>query len=69
MDGETPAKTEEIYTRYKQLTNVVDVDVLGQRRVHDHLSELSLHEGFTVDEWNDGIRGGSYYLYELNWPQ
>lgn len=66
VDGETPAKTEEVYTRYKQIADVVDIDVLGQRRVRDHLSELPLHGFLSVDERNDGIRGDSYYLYELS---
>ena len=48
------------------LFDVLDVDVLTDRRVRDHLSELVLHGFLTVSEQNDGFHGGSSYEYELN---
>ena len=64
--GLTPLRTQEIYNRYTSYADRVDVDALGERRIRDHLSELSLHGFLKVSERNDGFHGGSYYEYELN---
>lgn len=61
-----PVRTQEIYDRYQTYAERVAVDALGERRIRDHLSELSLHGFLQVSERNDGFHGGSYYEYELN---
>ncbi|MFC6838411.1 Cdc6/Cdc18 family protein [Halomarina ordinaria] len=61
-----PVRTQEIYDRYVTYAERVDVDALGERRIRDHLSELSLHGFLQVSQRNDGFHGGSYYEYELN---
>lgn len=66
IDGTTPVRTGEIYDQYTAYADRVAVDPLGERRIRDHLSELSLHGFLQVSERNDGIHGGSYYEYELN---
>ena len=63
---QTPVRTQDIYNRYRTYADQVDMDPLGERRIRDHLSELSLHGFLTVNEKNDGFHGGSYYEYELN---
>jgi cell division control protein 6 len=66
ISGVAPVRTQEIYDRYQTYANRVAVDALGERRIRDHLSELSLHGFLQVRERNDGYHGGSYYEYELN---
>ncbi|MDS0300981.1 orc1/cdc6 family replication initiation protein [Halogeometricum sp. S1BR25-6] len=61
-----PVRTQEIYERYQNYADRISADALGERRIRDHLSELSLHGFLTVAERNDGFHGGSYYEYELN---
>lgn len=61
-----PVRTQEIYERYSDYAESISLDALGERRIRDHLSELSLHGFLKVSERNDGFHGGSYYEYELN---
>lgn len=68
VDGETPAKTEDVYDRYTRLAGEVDANVIGERRVRDHLSDLSLQGFLSVSEQNKGYHGGSYHEYELDVP-
>ena len=63
---QTPVRTQDIYKRYGNYADEVDMNTLGERRIRDHLSELSLHGFLKVSERNDGFHGGSYYEYELN---
>jgi len=44
----------------------MDANVLSERRVRDHLSELSMQGVLNVNERNTGIHGGSYYEYEIS---
>lgn len=66
VSGKTPSRTSDIYKKYEIFAKNVDMSVLGERRIRDHLSELSLQGILTVQERNEGIHGGSYYEYGLN---
>lgn len=65
-EGETPCKRSEIYDRYRGVAESVDADVVSDRTIHDRISQLRLKGFITHEERNDGIHGGSYYLYGLD---
>jgi len=66
VQSETPAKTQHVYETYTALAEELDANVLSERRVRDHLSELSMQGVLNVNERNTGIHGGSYYEYEIS---
>lgn len=66
VQSETPSKTQHIYETYTALAEELDANVLSERRVRDHLSELSMQGVLNVNERNTGIHGGSYYEYEIS---
>lgn len=65
-EDETPCKRSEIYERYQVIAERVDSDVVSDRTIHDRISQLRLKGFIQHDERNDGIHGGSYYLYSLD---
>ncbi|RBI58640.1 cell division control protein Cdc6 [halophilic archaeon] len=65
-EDETPCKRSEIYERYQVVAERVDSDVVSDRTIHDRISQLRLKGFIQHDERNDGIHGGSYYLYSLD---
>ena len=65
-EGETPCKRSEIYERYQIVADMLDVDVVTDRTIHDRISQLRLKGFIEYDEQNDGLHGGSYYLYDLD---
>lgn len=66
VHGDTPARTREIYPVYQQMAKAVNIDPLVERRIRDHLRELSLCSVLGLKEYNDGYREGSYFEYQLN---
>lgn len=65
-DGSTPVRRKQVYQRYKKFAEAVDADVKTARTIHDQLSQLTLKGILDVTERNEGIKGGNYYLYDLN---
>ncbi len=65
-EGLTPCKRSDIYERYELIADMVDSDVVSDRTIHDRISQLRLKGFIQHDERNDGIHGGSYYLYGLD---
>ncbi len=65
-EGLTPAKRSKIYDRYTEAAQEIDADVKTDRTIHDRLSQLNLKGFLDVEERNEGLRGGSYYQYELD---
>lgn len=63
---ETPARTKSIYRRYRKVARRFNSDPLKRRRIHDHLSDLTLSEILGIVEQTAGR--GNYNLYELNVP-
>lgn len=61
-----PVKSHAIYDEYTTAANAIDVDVKTDRTIRDRLSQLSLKGFLEVEERNQGSRGGSYYLYDLD---
>lgn len=62
--GETPERTKVIYEQYQQVAREYGNDPLKRRRVHDHLSDLSLHGILRLVESSGGR--GNYNEYELD---
>jgi len=65
--AETPCRTREIYEEYVTLCDSSGADSLGQRSVHNHLSDLRMLGILTAQENRSGSRG-NYYSYELDVP-
>lgn len=62
--GETPERTKIIYERYCEVLRSHGSDPLKRRRVHDHLSDLSLHGILRLVDSSGGR--GNYNEYELD---
>lgn len=65
-EGKTPCKRSEVYERYRLIARAAEVDIVSDRTIHDRISQLRLKGFINHDERNDGIHGGSYYLYSLD---
>ena len=65
-EGETPCKRSDIYDRYQVVAKLAESDPVSDRTIHDRISQLRLKGFIQYDERNDGIHGGSYYLYSLD---
>lgn len=63
---ETPARTGELYPVYREIAESVGSEPLVQRRMRDHLQELSLHGQISLKTQTGGIQGGTYYTAELS---
>ncbi|MCL9818338.1 Cdc6/Cdc18 family protein [Natronocalculus amylovorans] len=63
--GETPVKRRDIYALYLKLCDEIGSDPVTDRTIHDRISQLRQKGFVEADERNDGISGGSYYLYDL----
>lgn len=64
---ETPCRTREIYEEYTTLCESSETDSLGQRSLHNHLSDLRMLGILSAHENRSGSRG-NYYNYELDVP-
>lgn len=65
IDEETPARTRQVFQKYKSIVNRLDGNQLVERRVRDHLQSLGM-QGFLLAEIrNKGIQGGSHYRFNL----
>ena len=65
-EGEAPARTREVYSRYKNIANKIDADTIAMRRVRDHLQDLDLAGVVNAIEQNKGIQGGHHYMFEVS---
>ncbi|MFC6835476.1 Cdc6/Cdc18 family protein [Halomarina ordinaria] len=63
---ETPARTGEVYPVYREIAESVGSEPLVRRRMRDHLQELSLHGQIALTSQSGGVKGGTYYVAELN---
>jgi len=64
---ETPCRTRDIYEEYTTLCESSETDSLGQRSLHNHLSDLRMLGILSAHENRSGSRG-NYYNYELDVP-
>lgn len=65
IGDETPARTREVYQKYKSIADRLTSNQLVERRVRDHLQSLGM-QGFLIAETrNKGIQGGAHYRFEL----
>jgi cell division control protein 6 len=65
IDEETPARTRQIFQKYKSIVDRLDGNQLVERRVRDHLQSLGMQGFLLVETRNKGIQGGSHYRFEL----
>lgn len=65
IDEETPARTRQVYQKYKSIVNRLDGNRLVERRVRDHLQSLGMQGFLFAETRNTGIQGGSHYRFEL----
>ena len=65
VEGSTPAKTTELYARYKDIARAIDADVRTQRSLRDHLLELDLMGVVDAIKKQTGNRGGPHYVFQL----
>ena len=65
VDGETPARTKQVYAKYTDITAHIGAESIAMRRVRDHLQDLNLAGVVNAMERNQGIQGGQHYLFEL----
>jgi len=64
---ETPCRTRDLYEEYRSLCESSETDALGQRSLHNHLSDLRMLGILSAHENRSGSRG-NYYNYELDVP-
>ncbi len=64
-EGETPARSREIYSRYKALSVTAQREALTARWLREHLDDLSMLGILSVSEINEGSAGGKYREYAL----
>lgn len=65
IDEETPARTRQVFQKYKSIVDRLDGNQLVERRVRDHLQSLGMQGFLLVETRNKGIQGGSHYRFEL----
>ena len=65
VEGNTPAKTSEVYTQYKNIARETHIDTRTQRSMRDHLLELDLMGVIDATKRQTGNRGGPHYVFEL----
>jgi cell division control protein 6 len=65
VEGDTPAKTTELYARYKDIAAEIDANIRTQRSMRDHLLELDLMGVVDATKKQTGNRGGLHYVFEL----
>ena len=63
--GETPVKRRDIYALYLEMCDEIGTDPVTDRTIHDRISQLRQKGFVEAEKRNDGISGGSYYLYDL----
>lgn len=65
IEEETPARTRQVYQKYKDIAAILDSNQLVERRVRDHLQSLGMQGFLIVETRNRGIQGGSHYRFEV----
>lgn len=63
--GDSTIRTRDVYTVYKQLTDIADADQLHQRRMRDHLIDLDMLGIVRAQKSASGSVGGEAYTFEL----
>jgi len=62
----TPARTKEVYSEYKRVTNEVGMEQLTMRSIREKLSDLETYKLALVHERSGGLQGGKHYVSELS---
>lgn len=65
VEGDTPAKTTELYAKYKDIAAEIDANIRTQRSMRDHLLELDLMGVVDATKKQTGNRGGPHYVFEI----
>lgn len=63
--ADLPAKSSEIYEIYEIVADRTGAKKKTDRTIRDRLSQLAMKGFLEIEEYNEGSKGGSYYLYEF----
>jgi cell division control protein 6 len=64
-EGETPARSQEVYERYQNLTEAAALESRTSRRIRDFLADLATLSIVVSSQRNDGYSGGQYREHKL----
>ncbi|RJX50306.1 Cdc6/Cdc18 family protein [Halonotius pteroides] len=64
--GETPARTRQVYATYRDVCTELGTNDISLDRVRDHLKELDLLSVTQYSTRTAGSEGGRKYFWELN---
>lgn len=65
LQGETPARTKDVFPVYDRLVEHAGIEPLAHRSVHDKLTSLDTYNMVLGHENSGGVRGGTYFTFEL----
>ncbi|WP_433631127.1 orc1/cdc6 family replication initiation protein [Halomicrococcus sp. NG-SE-24] len=65
-EEETPARSQTVFERYKQLCTFAGIEARTSRRVRDFLADLAKLSIILSSQRNDGLSGGQYRDHELD---
>jgi len=64
--GDTPARTKQVYSEYKRIAELVDIDQLTKRTIRKKLTNLDTYNLTMVHKQSGQVQGGQYYVAELS---
>ncbi|ELZ68549.1 hypothetical protein C457_11111 [Haloferax prahovense DSM 18310] len=64
--GLLPARSTDIYDYYDRAARAIDADVKSIRTIRSRLSQLLMKGFLKKTQRNEGLNGGSFFLYELD---
>ncbi|RDZ49571.1 cell division control protein Cdc6 [Haloferax sp. Atlit-4N] len=65
LGDETPARNKDVYSRYKQYASLADAEPVSQRRLRDHLGDLSMQTLLDERTRNTGRQEGRFKEYSV----
>ncbi|SNR77910.1 cell division control protein 6 [Halorubrum ezzemoulense] len=64
--GDTPARTKEVYSEYKRIAELIEIDKLTKRTIRKKLTNLDTYNLTMVHKQSGNVQGGQYYVAELS---
>ncbi|MDS0243625.1 MULTISPECIES: orc1/cdc6 family replication initiation protein [unclassified Haloferax] len=66
LENKTPARNKDVYSRYKRYASLADAEPVSQRRLRDHLGDLSMQTLLDERTRNTGRQEGRYKEYSVS---